>query len=163
MFDELCGVCRSKFSREIDDGLQEGRPHDALACQFAIDESDIFRHIEHRLNEAARPEADSEPETLLSCLRRNAARLELKIAKAQAEEDLAAFARCSSELTKNLMAQHEIANRPDTESPFTETAQIRATARKMASALSDTPEMKDAILKALRERFGDDDEYANDL
>jgi hypothetical protein len=157
MFNQDCAVCRSPNQAEIDEALARGRSHDGIANQFDLQESDVFQHCEHTIRESASAERDSQPETLLENLRRNAARLELRIVQAQIDDDLTAQARCSAELTKNLALQNEIANRQLTDGASSETAQIRSLARKMVSALSQSPEMKSAISDALKEHFGEDD------
>lgn len=159
MFNEDCRVCRSAKVYEIDDALQGGDPSEVIALATGFRTQEVDAHLSHSLEFHLDKADDSEPLTILETLRRNAQRLECAIIKARNEDDATLFLRSSAELVKNLALQNEIANGRDTESSQTETAQIRATARKLVSAMADLPEMKTALSEALKRHFGDDGDW----
>ncbi len=156
-----CAVCRSSDVYDVTDAIEAGEEFESIAEQTGLSVPAIEAHYKHLTECGAVKENESTRKVLLETLRRNAARLEVAIKLSQRDGDKTLFLRASAELTKNIALQDNLANGTYTEQASTETAQIRSLARKMLSAVSDSPEMRNAIQDALKRQFGDDDENMN--
>lgn len=146
-----CIVCLGTNANEILNSFIAGQDAEDIAAQFRLTADDVIRHVAHTVqSDSVDPFTDSTPDTLLNALRIVAARLDKTIVDGFREGDTTKIMRGASEFAKNILAQHEIANRTPTDGPDTEIALARSTARKLFSAMHDSPEARKLISDALK-------------
>lgn len=158
LLNNSCPVCRSSSVYDVTDALEAGESSAVIAERFGLNAEAVEAHLAH-LMESHVPKAEhSDKQTILEGLRRSAARLEQAVLEALQDNDRTLFIRCSAELNKCLALQHQIAAGV-TDNPHTESAiHIRSLARKLISALPDSPVARKLMSDALRADSDDADE-----